>query len=56
MRLLRSKRGQAAMEILVCILGVVIIAFLISQQMRTPIGNLHDKAIDGIVKITGSGM
>jgi len=54
-KILFSHRGQASAEIMVWIVAIVVIAAAISQQMKTPISLLHDKAVGGITTITGGG-
>lgn len=56
LKILRSQRGQTTVEILVCIIGVAAIAFAVVTQLTPTAGKLHDKTIDGITNITGSGM
>lgn len=54
--ILRSQKGQSSVELLVGMVGVAIIAVAVSHAMRTPVENIHDKVIDGITNVTGSGM
>lgn len=55
-KLLKNQRGQATFEVLICIIGLVIIAVAINNSVKIPVNTLHTNTINGIVKITGSGM
>jgi hypothetical protein len=54
--ILRSQQGQSTVEILMGMVGVAIIAVAVSQALKAPVGNMHDRVIDGITSVTGSGM
>lgn len=56
LKILRSQRGQTTVEILVGIIGVAVIAVAVVKALTPTAGQLHDKTVDGITNITGSGM
>ena len=56
LKILRSQRGQTTVEILVGIVGVAVIAAAVVKALTLSAGQLHDKTVDGITNITGSGM
>ncbi len=56
LKILRSQRGQATVEILVGIIGVAVIAVAVVKALTPTAGKLHDKTVEGITNITGSGM
>lgn len=55
-KILRSQRGQTTVEILVGIVGVAVIAAAVVKALTPSAGQLHDKTVEGITNITGSGM
>lgn len=56
LKILRSQRGQTTVEILVGIIGVAVIAVAVVKALTPTAGKLHDKTVNGITNITGSGM
>jgi hypothetical protein len=56
LKFLRSQRGQTTVEILVGVIGIAAIALAVSQALNVPLGDMHDKVVNGIVSVTGSGM
>ena len=56
LKFLRSQRGQTTVEILVGIIGIAAIALAVSQALNVPLGDMHDKVVNGITSVTGSGM
>jgi hypothetical protein len=56
MRILKSEKGQSTIEILIAIAGVVVIAVAITEALTPPVETLHTHTVDGITRITGSGL
>jgi len=56
LKFLRSQRGQTTVEILVGVIGIAAIALAVSQALNVPLGDMHDKVVNGITSVTGSGM
>ena len=56
LKFLRSQRGQTTVEILVGVIGIAAIAVAVIQALNVPLGDMHDKVVNGIVSVTGSGM
>lgn len=56
LKILRSQRGQTTVEMLVGIIGVASIAVAVTQALTPSIGDWHDKTVENITDITGSGM
>ena len=56
LKFLRSQRGQTTVEILVGVIGIAAIAVAVIQALNVPLGDMHDKVVNGITSVTGSGM
>ena len=55
-QLLRCESGQSTVEILIGVIGIAAIAVAVIQALNVPLGDMHDKVVNGIISVTGSGM
>ena len=56
MNILKDEKGQGMIEYIVALGGVVVIAVAITEALTPPVETLHTHTVDGITRITGSGL